>query len=106
MLYFSKTSVMRLASIFIFLSGVSKRDAAYNQNVTIIFLFLENKQQKKEIMGDSIYFELADNEIFQQLEDSSKGDFYIWNSTSLGNLSLLQMDTMESKLESKQLTYS
>ena len=37
-------------------------------------------------MGDSIYFELADNEIFQQLEDSSKGDFYIWNSTSLGNL--------------------
>ena len=37
-------------------------------------------------MGDSIYFELADNEIFQQLEDSSKGDFYIWNSTSLGNI--------------------
>ena len=37
-------------------------------------------------MGDSIYFELADNEIFQQLEDSSKGDFYIWNGTSLGNL--------------------
>ena len=26
-------------------------------------------------MADSIYFELADNEIFQQLEDSSKGDF-------------------------------
>ena len=76
---------MRLASIFIFLSGVSKRDAAYNQNVTIIFLFLENKQQKK-IMADSLYFELADNEIFQQLEDSSKGDFYIWNGTSLGNL--------------------
>ena len=82
---------MRLASIFIFLSGVSKRDAAYNQNVTIIFLFLENKQQKKKkkkkkIMGDALYFELADNEIFQQLEDSSKGDFYIWNGTSLGNL--------------------
>ena len=37
-------------------------------------------------MGDSIYFELADNEIFQQLEDSSKVDFYIWNGTSLGNL--------------------
>ena len=37
-------------------------------------------------MGDSIYFELADNEIFQQLEDSSKGDFYIWNGTSLENL--------------------
>ena len=37
-------------------------------------------------MGDSIYFELADNEIFQQLEDTSKGDFYIWNGTSLGNL--------------------
>ena len=37
-------------------------------------------------MADSIYFELADNEIFQQLEDSSKGDFYIWNGTSLGNL--------------------
>ena len=76
---------MRLASIFIFLSGVSKRDAAYNQNVTIIFLFLENKQQK-EIMGDSLSFELADNEIFQQLKDPSKGDFYIWNGTSLGNL--------------------
>ena len=37
-------------------------------------------------MGDSLYFELADNEIFQQLEDTSKGDFYIWNGTSLGNL--------------------
>ena len=37
-------------------------------------------------MDDIIYFELADNEIFQQLEDSSKGDFYIWNNTSLGNL--------------------
>ena len=37
-------------------------------------------------MGDSIYFELADNEIFQQLEDTSKGDFYIWNGTSIGNL--------------------
>ena len=28
-------------------------------------------------MGDSLYFEL---------EDTSKGDFYIWNGTSLGNL--------------------
>ena len=37
-------------------------------------------------MGDALYFELADNEIFQQLEDSPKGDFYIWNGTSLGNL--------------------
>ena len=37
-------------------------------------------------MGNALYFELADNEIFQQLEDSSKGDFYIWNGTSLGNL--------------------
>ena len=37
-------------------------------------------------MGDSLYFELADNEIFQQQEDTSKGDFYIWNGTSLGNL--------------------
>ena len=37
-------------------------------------------------MGDSIFFELADGEIFQQLEDTSKGDFYIWNGTSLGNL--------------------
>ena len=37
-------------------------------------------------MGDSLYFELADNEIFQQLEDTSKGDFCIWNGTSLGNL--------------------
>ena len=37
-------------------------------------------------MGDSIYFELADNEIFQQLQDSSKGDFVMWNGTSLGNL--------------------
>ena len=86
MLYFSKASAIRLASIFIFLSGVSKRDAAYNQNVTIIFLFLEINSKKKEIMGDSLYFELADNEIFQQLEDTSKGDFYIWNGTSLGNL--------------------
>ena len=77
---------MRLASIFIFLSGVSKRDEAYSQNVTIIFLFLENKQQKKKSWAIQYYFELGDNEIFQQLEDSSKGDFYIWNSTSLGNL--------------------
>ena len=37
-------------------------------------------------MGDSLYFELADNEIFQQLEDTSKGDFVMWNRTSLGNL--------------------
>ena len=37
-------------------------------------------------MADALYFELADNEIFQQLEDSSKWDFYIWNGTSLGNL--------------------
>ena len=37
-------------------------------------------------MADSIYFELADNEIFQQLEDTSKGDFVMWNGTSLGNL--------------------
>ena len=37
-------------------------------------------------MADSIYFELADDEIFQKLEDSSKGDFYMWNGTSLGNL--------------------
>ena len=37
-------------------------------------------------MADSVYFELADDEIFHQLEDSSKGDFYIWNGTSLGNL--------------------
>ena len=37
-------------------------------------------------MGDSLYFELADNEIFQQLKDSSKGDFCIWNGTSLGKL--------------------
>ena len=37
-------------------------------------------------MADALYFELADDEIFRQLEDSSKGDFYIWNGTSLGNL--------------------
>ena len=37
-------------------------------------------------MGDSLCFELADNEIFQQLQDTSKGYFYIWNGTSLGNL--------------------
>ena len=37
-------------------------------------------------MGDSLYFELADNEIFQQLADTSKGNFYMWNGTSLGNL--------------------
>ena len=37
-------------------------------------------------MGDSLYFELADNEIFQQLKDTSKGNFYSWNGTSLGNL--------------------
>ena len=36
-------------------------------------------------MADSLYFELADNEIFQQLEDTSKGDFVMWNGTSLGN---------------------
>ena len=36
-------------------------------------------------MGESIYFELADGEIFQQLEDTSKGDFYSWSGTSLGN---------------------
>ena len=37
-------------------------------------------------MADALYFELADGEIFQQLQDTSKGDFYIWNGTSLGNL--------------------
>ena len=37
-------------------------------------------------MADALYFELADGEIFQQLQDSSKGDFVMWNGTSLGNL--------------------
>ena len=37
-------------------------------------------------MADSIYFELADDEIFQQLQDSSKIDFFAWNGTSLRNL--------------------
>ena len=37
-------------------------------------------------MADSVYFEHADDEIFKQLEDASNGDFYMWNSTSLGNL--------------------
>ena len=37
-------------------------------------------------MADALYFELADDEIFRQLEDSSKGDFHTWNGTSLGNL--------------------
>ena len=55
------------------------------QAINLLMCFISrNKQQKT--MGDSLYFELTDNEIFQQLEDSSKGDFYIWNRTSLGNL--------------------
>ena len=37
-------------------------------------------------MADSVYFELVDDEIFKQIKDSSKGDFYNWNGTSLGNL--------------------
>ena len=37
-------------------------------------------------MADALYFELADDKIFRQLEDSSKGDFHTWNGTSLGNL--------------------
>ena len=37
-------------------------------------------------MADSIYFELADDEIFEQLQDTSGGDFFKWNGTSLGNL--------------------
>ena len=37
-------------------------------------------------MGDSIYFELADDEIFEQLEDTAVSDFFAWNGTSLGNL--------------------
>ncbi|XP_072022743.1 uncharacterized protein [Amphiura filiformis] len=37
-------------------------------------------------MADSIYFELADEEIFEQLQDASRGDFFKWNGTSLGNL--------------------
>ena len=35
-------------------------------------------------MADSLYFELADDEIFKQLQDV--GNFFMWNVTSLRNL--------------------
>ncbi len=37
-------------------------------------------------MADSIYFELSDDEIFEQLSGVSRKDFLMWNSTSLRNL--------------------
>ena len=37
-------------------------------------------------MGDAIYYELSDDEIFKQISECSSKDFYVWNSTSLRSL--------------------
>ena len=37
-------------------------------------------------MGDAIYYELSDDEIFRQISESSSKDFHQWNATSLRNL--------------------
>jgi hypothetical protein len=89
-MYFSKASAILLASALILLSGVSKRALARIH--TEIIMFIINK------MADSVYFELADDEIFQQLGDSSKGDFYMWNGTSLGNLFVAASGYNENKV--------
>ena len=68
---------MRLASILILLSGVSRKTFANVQNDTIIFLIVQIKWRIH-------YFELADDEIFVQLQDVRT--FVKWNGTSLRNL--------------------